>query len=73
MNNSLERKTIENIRKRLNLEVIDKPDTHRILNRQSDCSLDDEIGKNEKYNFCSFDKGSIKKSKPLFVGFCVLE
>ena len=32
MNNSFCGKTIENIRKRLNLDLIDKSDTHRILN-----------------------------------------
>ena len=32
MNNSFYGKTIENIRKRLNLDFIDKSDTHRILN-----------------------------------------
>ena len=34
MNNSFYGKTIENIRKRLNLDLIDKTDIHRILNRQ---------------------------------------
>ena len=34
MNNSFYGKTIENIRKRLNLDLIDKSDTHRKLNRQ---------------------------------------
>ena len=33
MNNSFYGKTIENIRKRLNPELIDKSDTHRLLNR----------------------------------------
>ena len=35
MNNSFYGRTIENIGKRLNLDLIDKSDTHRILNRQS--------------------------------------
>ena len=35
MNNSFYGKAIENIRKRLNLDLIDKSDIHRILNRQS--------------------------------------
>ena len=34
MNISLNGKTIENMRKRLNLDLIDKSDTHRIINRQ---------------------------------------
>ena len=51
MNNSFYGKTIENIRKRLNLDLIDKSDTHRILNRQSKLSFDDKITEYEKFNF----------------------
>ena len=36
-------KTIENIRKRLNLDLIDKSDTHIILNRQSKLSFDEKL------------------------------
>ena len=43
MNKSFYGKTIENIRKRLNLDLIDKSDTYRILNRQSKLSFDDKI------------------------------
>ena len=35
MNKSFYGKTIESIRKRLNLDLIDKSDTHGILKRQS--------------------------------------
>ena len=43
MNNSFYGKTIESIRKRLNLDLIDKSDTYRILNRQSKLSFDDKL------------------------------
>ena len=43
MNNTFYRETIENIRKRLNLDLIDKYDTHRILNQQSNLSFDDNL------------------------------
>ena len=43
MNNSFYGKTIENIRKRLNLHLIDKSDIHRILNRQSKLSFGEKI------------------------------
>ena len=36
-------KTIENIAKRLNLDLIYKSDTHRIITRQSKISFDDKI------------------------------
>ena len=38
MNISFYGRTIENIRKRLNLDLIDKTDTHKILYRQSKLS-----------------------------------
>ena len=51
MNNSFYGKTIENIRKRLNLDLIDKSDAHRLLNRHSKLSFDDEIAEYENL-FC---------------------
>ena len=50
MNNSFYGKTIESIRKRLNLDLIDKSDIHKILNRQSKLSFDEKIAKYEKFN-----------------------
>ena len=73
MNNSFYRKTIENIRKLLNLHLIDKSDIHRKLNRQSKLSFDDKIAEYEKFNMYSFNKETIKFTKPIYVGFCVLE
>ena len=73
MNNSFYGKTIENIRKSLNLDLIDKSDIHRILNRQSKLSSDDKIAEYEKFSLYSFNKESIKFSKPIYVGFSVLE
>ena len=73
MNNSFYGKTIENIRKRLNLDLIDKSDTHRLLNRQAKLSFDDKIAEYEKFNLSSFKKETIKFTKPFYVGFCVLE
>ena len=73
MNNSFYGKTIENIRKRLNLDLIDKSDIHRILNRQSKLSFDDKIAEYEKFNLYSFNKETIKYTKPIYVGFCVLD
>ena len=73
MNNLLYRKTIENIRKRLNLDLIDKSDTHRILNRQSKISFDDKIAEYGKFSSYSFNKESIKFAKRIYVGISVLE
>ena len=73
MNNSFYGKTIENIRKRLNLDLIDKSDTHRILNRQSKLSFDDKIAEYEKFNLYTFNKEIFKFTKPIYIGFCVFE
>ena len=73
MNNSFYGKTIENIRKRLNFDLIDKLDIHKILNRQSKLSFDDKIAEYEKFNLYTFNKETIKFTKPIYIGFCVLE
>ena len=73
MKNSFYGKTIENIRKRLNLDLIDKSDTHRILNRQSKLSFHDKIAEYEKLSLYSFNKESIQFTKPIYVGFRVLD
>ena len=73
MNNSFYGKTIENIRKLLNLDLIHKSDIHRIINRQSKLSFDEKIAEYEKFNLYSFNKETIKFTKSIYVGFCVLE
>ena len=73
MNNSFYGKTFENIRKRLNIDLIDKSDIHKILNRQSKLSFDDKIAEYEKFNLYSFNKETIKFTKPVYVGFSVLD
>ena len=73
MNNSFYGKTIENIRKRLNLDLIDKSDIHKILNRQSKLSFDDKIAEYEKFNLYTFNKETIKVTEPIYIRFSVLE
>ena len=73
MNNCIYGKTIRSIRKRLIVDLIDKSDTHRLQNCQSNICLDDKIGQYEKIILYSFHKENIKMRKPIYVGFCVLE
>ena len=73
MKNSFYGKIIENIRKRLNLDLIDKSDIQKILNRQSKLSFDDRIAEYEKFNLNTFNKETIKITKNVYVGFCVLQ
>ena len=73
MNNSFYGKTIENIRNCLNLEMIDKSDTHKNLNRQSKLSFQDKIAEYEKFSLYSFNKENTKFTKLIYVEICVLE
>ena len=73
MKNSFYGKTFKIIRKRLNLDLIDKSDTHRLLSRQSKLSLHDKIAEYEKFSLYSINKESIKFTKPIYVRFSVLE
>ena len=71
MNNAFYEKTIENIRKRLDLDLIDKSDNHTKINRQSKLSFFDKIAEYEKFSLYSINKESIKFTKPIYVGFSV--
>ena len=73
MNNSFYGKTNENIGKLLNLHLVDKSDTHRILNRQWKLSFHVKNAEYDKFSLYSFNKEGIKFTKPIYVGFCVLE
>ena len=73
MNNSFYGKTVKNIKKRLNLDLRDKADTHRKLNRQSKLSFDDKTAEYEKFSLYSFNRETIKFKKPIYVGFSKLE
>ena len=57
----------------LNLDLIDKSDTHRKINRQSKLSFDDKIVEYEKFNLYSFNKETFKFTKAIYIGFSVLE
>ena len=64
---------VENIRKRSNLDLVDKSENHKILIRQSKISFDDKFAEYEKFTFYSFIKESIKFTKHICAGFCALE
>ena len=66
-------KTKEHIRRRLNFDLIHKSENHRKLKRQSKCSYDDKIVESEKFILYSFNRGSSKNTKPVYVDFFVLE
>ena len=73
MINSCFGKLIQNIQNRSNLDLIDKTDTHRILNRQWKCSFDDNVAKYEKFNLYFFVEEGNQLVNHFYVGFCILE
>ena len=73
MKNSFFPNTIENIRKRLNLDPTDKSDTQRILNRQCNLSFDDKIAEYEKFSLYSLKREGNELVKPIYVGFLILK
>ena len=57
----------------MTLDLIDKSDSHRILNRQLKLSFADKFAEYENLILYSFNKETIKFTKPIYVGFCVVE
>ena len=53
--------------------MIDKSETPGKPNRHIKISFGDKTAAYEKFDIDSFDKESIKFSKPTYVAFCVLE
>ena len=72
-NNSYYGKTIENIRERINLDFIPKDNKKEIINRQSKLSFKGIMMKLNKINVYKFNKECIEFSKPIYLGYTVLE
>ena len=64
-------KVVENIGKRINLELIDKTDTRGIKNTQLNVTFHDQTTEYENFHLFSFSKGNVSFTKPILVGFCV--
>ena len=72
-NNSYYGKTIENIRERINLDFIPKDNKKEIINRQSKLSFKGIMMKLDEINVYKFNKECIEFSKPIYLGYTVLE
>ena len=68
LNNLFYGKTIEDIRKRSNLDLIDKSDTQRILNRQSKLTFDDKIAEYEKFSLYFLIRQVLNLQNPFMLG-----
>ena len=64
---------IEKSEKRVNSGLMVKCDIQSILNRQLKLCFDDKKAEHEKINLYSITKESIKFTKRVYIGLCVLE
>ena len=73
MNKSFYEKFLENRRKRINLDLLEKTNVQIILHRQSKTTFIDKSGDFKKLFLNSSFKENILLTKPFDVGFCKLK
>ena len=73
MNNAFFGKTIENVRERVNLEIITHTNNDQIIKRQSKLSFKEINMHYSTFSLNKFDKEKTVFDKPVYLGFCVLK
>ena len=73
MNNAFFGKTMENVRDRTNLELIDHSQIDQIIKRQSKLSFEGIIDHYSKFSVYKFGEEKTVFDKPIYLGFSVLE
>ena len=73
MNNAFFGKTMENVRDRTKLEIIDHSQIDQIIKRQSKLSFKGIVDHYSKFSVYKFDKEKTVFDKPIYLGFSVLE
>ena len=73
MNNSFYGKLMENIRKRMNLDLLPKEDIMKKIKRQSKVTFNGKVADYESFKLFSFNKESIVYTKPIYDGFTILD
>ena len=66
-------KFLENIRNRLELELIKKDNIKKIINRQSKLTFNGIQKSNENYDSYTFKQNQVVMDKAIYVGFAILE
>ena len=66
-------KTMENVRNRLGLEIIEKDDYKKNIKQQPNFTFNGIHESYEKYDCYLLKKNEVKMDKPIFLGFAVLE
>ena len=73
MNNAFFGKTMENVRERVNLEIIPHTNIDQILKRQSKLSFKGISQHYNDFSLYTFIKEKTVFDKPIYLGFSVLE
>ena len=76
MNNAFFGKTMENVRDRVNLELINRSENNRKIKRQSKLIFEGIVDHYSKFSVYKYDKKEKEKTvfdKPIYLGFSVLE
>ena len=73
MNNAFFGKTMENVRERVNLEIIPHTNIDQIIKRQSKLSFKGIVNHYSEFSVYKYDKEKTVFDKPIYLGFSVLE
>ena len=73
LNNAAFGKFLENVRKRLGLELIKKGDIKKIIKQQSKLTFNGIQKSYENYDSYTFNKNEVVMDKAIYVGFAILE
>ena len=73
LNNAAFGKFLENVRKRLGLELIKKDDIKKIVKQQSKLTFNGIQKSYENYDSYTFNKNEVVMDKAIYVGFAILE
>ena len=73
LNNAFYGKTMENVRQRINIDIISNYDFKKIIHRQSKLSFKGIIQYYNQFGVYKFEKNIVVFDKPIYLGFCVLE
>ena len=73
LNNAFHGKTMENVRNRIKVELIEKEDTDKNIKQQSELTFNGIHKSYENYDNYTFKKNEVLIDKPIYLGFSVLE
>ena len=73
MNNAFFGKTMENVRERVNIQILPHTNIDQIIKRQSKLSFKGIVNHYSEFSLYKYDKEKTVFDKPIYLGFSVLE